>query len=32
MFKEKFGDINTYLDNIGISNNDRNKIKNKLLI
>ena len=32
MFKEKFGDINTYLDNIGISDNDRNKIKNKLLI
>ena len=32
MFKEKFGDINAYLDKIGISENDRKIIKNKLLI
>ena len=32
IFKEKFDDINTYLDYIGISINDRMKIKNKLLI
>ena len=31
MFHEKYGDINKYLDVIGLSVNDRIKLKNKLL-
>ena len=31
LFNEKFGDINKYLDIIGVSINNRMKLKNKLL-